>query len=110
MKYSVLSTALAAMIVCGASVAMATGGCGCGGGGSGGGGTGGGSASSERDGSPGPDRDTEAASSSANEAYLAICDRMLTDRQIAQEGPYTVSEPTLEQPMDCNLPGEAEQN
>lgn len=102
MKTRVLTATLAAMILCGANMAMATGGGSAGGGGSGG---------PEKDGSPGPDRGAaEAASTTVNEAVLAECARLLADRQIAQEGPNAVTPPTAEQPLDCNLPGHTEQN
>ena len=108
MKRRVLSTALAAMILCGANVAMATGGHG-GGGCSGGGGSGGGS--SDNGGSPGQDRGgSDAASTTVNEAVLERCERWRADPQLAQADSNSASVGTAEPPVVCNVPGKAEQN
>lgn len=107
MKIRVLSAALAAMILCGANVAMATGG--HGGGGGGGGGSSGGGSASEKDGSPGPDRDA-AGASSATEAALAQCERLRADRQIAQEGSSSGTIVTPQAGVDCDQPANARPN
>lgn len=110
MKLRVLSAALAAMILCGANVAMATGGHG-GGGSSGGGGGGSGGGSSDNGGSLGQDRGgSDAASTTVNEAVLERCERWRADPQLAQADSNSASVGTAEPPVVCNVPGKAEQN
>ena len=93
MRKFVFSTVMAAMLLSGASLALATGGHG--------GGGGGGSTGAEKDGSPGPDRDAAAAAErSANSAALAECERLVEERR---SGPTSGSETSLAG-RDCDMP------
>ena len=109
MRKFVFSTVMAAMLLSGANLALATGGHGggggsTGGGSTGGGSTGGGSAGPEKDGSPGADRDAAAAAErSANSAALAECERLEEERRIGQSGPTSGTETSLAG-RDCDMP------
>lgn len=99
MRKIMFSTVMAAMLVSGANLALATGGHG-----GGGGSTGGGSAGAEKDGSPGPDRDAAAETErSANSAALAECERLMEERRIGQSGPTSGTETSLVD-RDCDTP------
>lgn len=96
MKQLMLSAALASVILCGANVAMATGGHEPSGGGGG--------STTEKDGSPGPDRDAASAAASSEEAARAECARLLAERQIAQSGPTSGAiADGVEEPLDCRM-------
>lgn len=109
MRKFVFSTVMAAMLLSGANLALATGGHGggggsTGGGSTGGGSTGGGSAGPEKDGSPGADGDAAAAAErSANSAALAECERLEEERRIGQSGPTSGTETSLAG-RDCDMP------
>lgn len=109
MRKIMFSTVMAAMLLSGANLALATGGHGGGGGSTGGdstggGSTGGGSTGAEKDGSPGPDRDAAAAAErSANSAALAECERQVEERRIGQSGPTSGTETSLAG-RDCDTP------
>ncbi len=90
MRHLVCSTVMATMLLCGANLALATGGHG-GGGSTGGETTGGGasgSSSAEKDGAPGADNDGSASDGGIN-AALAECDRLVEARKIGQAGPVS---------------------